>query len=120
MPDDPRLRMFLDQWERDVARGHTPGALFERLEKHEERDDTRFQFLSGETSNIGERIATIEGKLNGSAAKYMAPAVPFVIDRSSEKLPWWALDPFKSVLRYLLVAAAAAALAWLHGHFLSR
>jgi hypothetical protein len=118
--------MFLDQWERDVSRGHTTGALFERLEKHEERDDERFRFLTGETSGIAERIATVEGKLNGGGTGLFSntrnsreTCAPIVIDRE-KPLPWWALDPFKSVLRYLLVALAAGVLAWLHGHFLSR
>jgi len=42
---DPRIQLFLDQWERDIAEGKTVRALFEDLEGHLEKYDRDMRAL---------------------------------------------------------------------------
>ena len=65
MPDDPRLGMFLKQWEQDVAEGKTVRALHERLSDHIEDDEQRQEKLQTEIQALRENSAFNAGRSGG-------------------------------------------------------
>jgi predicted TIM-barrel fold metal-dependent hydrolase len=67
MPDDPRLGMFLDEWEENVRKGRTVGSLHEDFERHDAKDDRRFDQLNEKIENIGKAQAFGEGQQSGGA-----------------------------------------------------
>jgi hypothetical protein len=60
VPEDPRAKLFFDQWEKDTHEGITLRSVHNRLIGHIDRTDERFRGHSSELKKIGERIATVE------------------------------------------------------------
>ena len=60
MPDDPRAKLFFDQWEKDTHLGITLRSVHNKLTGHVERTEERFRNQSGEMKKIGERVASVE------------------------------------------------------------
>lgn len=57
MADDPRLTMWLDQWEQDQAEGKTVRALHRRIDDHDSKDDLRF-------TSIERRFEKLRGSVD--------------------------------------------------------
>ena len=60
VPDDPRAKMFFDQWEKDTHEGITLRALHNRLTGHADRTEQEFRKHSSVMSSLKERIAAVE------------------------------------------------------------
>lgn len=60
MPDDPRLKMFLDEWQDNVRSGRTVASLHERFTRHEADDDERFDKVN---EHIDERFGKAEERI---------------------------------------------------------
>lgn len=60
MPDDPRAKLFFDQWEKDTHEGITLRSVHNRLTGHMDRTEERFRNQSAEMKRVGERIAAVE------------------------------------------------------------
>jgi hypothetical protein len=92
------LRIWLEEWQRDLGDGKTVRALHERMDRLERR------------LGIDDSQVTGTGRFRIVQAATDPPA------RYHEK-PWWTHEPFKSVLRYVGVGVGAAILGWLARHF---
>ena len=65
MPDDPRLGMFLKQWEEDVAEGKTVRSLHERLDRHVTDDERDMHGIRSEIQALREDRAFNAGRSGG-------------------------------------------------------
>ena len=71
MPDDPRLGMFLKQWEEDVAEGKTVRSLHDRLDRHVTDDERSMKSVRDELQQIRVERAYDAGR-QGSGGEFGA------------------------------------------------
>ena len=117
--DDPRIKMWLDQWEEDLAEGKTVRALHERLAEHQIHDDRRFDQLTSLTSRIAERVTRVETnderdaeeRISGTGNHriVMLPPPPSPVSKRPSAPPWLSKALQNTVTKVLLLLAAATA-----------
>ena len=147
MPEDERLQRFLDSWESDQGDGLTVRSLHKKVDEHVIEDRQDRSSRDSRESALRDRVAHLEGRsaaeevvaardklpsydnLSGTPHPFIPtpPATPVTVNvnghgrrsrsPSDSMRPWYVREPFKGVLKYVLVAIAALALGWLARHF---
>jgi hypothetical protein len=111
-------RMFLEEWSRDRAEGITPRSTYKMLEKHLGEDKTfqegalqRMTALETSAKRDGEDRANGWGA-NGTGRFHIPPP-----PKTPSFKPWYSQDPWKTAIRYALVAIISICAGWVARHY---
>jgi hypothetical protein len=114
-------RMFLEEWSRDRAEGITPRSTYKMLEKHLGEDKTfqegalqRMTALETSAKRDGEdRANGANGWGPNGTGRFHIPPPP----KTPSFKPWWSQDPWKTAIRYALVALISLGIGWVARHY---